>query len=141
MVSIEHLGIIVALIASCFSLLSFAYLAGSRLAKLEVKVDTMWQFQLRRATARLVTSGEGTLNSPIKLNVDVKQLLGSLATDIRNYYIGLGKQMSDLQLSLLIENKFGKRIVKEFCIPKNLDQGECLIYAVAAAKDTDTVDI
>jgi hypothetical protein len=42
--------------------------------------------------------------------------------------------VSDAQLSLEIERRFGEEIVKKVCIPHGVSQGASLIVALAVAK-------
>jgi hypothetical protein len=54
---------IVSLISSGISVLSVIYLGLIKFAQMDVKVDTLWQFQFRRGEVEAVLRGYATKNS------------------------------------------------------------------------------
>ena len=59
-----------ALIISIMTIATVLYNSATRMAKLEVKVDTMWAFQMRRGAAEAVTNSIATINSPLNFHAD-----------------------------------------------------------------------
>ena len=57
-----------------------------------------------------------------------------MAPEIRKFYAKLGRRLSENDLALEIERRWGDRIVKEICIPNNMSRGECLVLALHAAR-------
>lgn len=106
-----------------------------RFAKLELKVDTMWSFLVRRGQAEAVRTGIATLNSPIIVNEEAKEWMRHMGPELRAIRAGLVPDISDDKLAFVIEGKLGDRILKEVCIPKGLMLGACLQIAVAVAKE------
>jgi len=115
---------------------TLAWLANMhwRLAQIAVKVETMWQFQLRRGIAEAVHHGMATVNSPFVITEEAKSWLDDLAVPLRQLYQKLGRHVSDTDLLIEIELRFGDEIVKKVCIPHGVDQGVCLVIALAVAK-------
>ena len=143
---IEHIASLVTAIIA--SLVAGATAIGvwinlkEKLAKLEVKVDTMWDFQMRRAMAEAVTKGVATMNSP--LTIDEKTAmdwLGNLVLPLREFYGRFGKNLTDRDLMLAIERQFGNQIVRQVCVPHGLKDGSCLIIAAAVAKQDKVIEI
>ena len=83
------------------------------LSQLSRKVDTMWQFQLRRAGAEAVQRGMARMNSPVVVTEEAKGWLGDIAVPLRQLYAKVGRHVSDAELSLEIERRFGEEIVKK----------------------------
>jgi hypothetical protein len=122
-------------VSAILSVFSVIYLSGVKIAKIEVKVDTMWSFLMRRAIAEVVFKGLADMNSPIVIRKEAKALFRGLTEDLRSFYRGLGKELTDVDLIMLLEQQFGDRILKEVCIPNGLLMGACMIIALEIAKE------
>ena len=55
--------------------------------------------------------------------------MASLAGPLREFYLKMGRHLSERELYVEIERRFGDRIVKEVCIPLGIDRGACLLIA------------
>lgn len=108
---------------------------NARIDRLEDKVTTIWEFQMRRAATEAIQKGIGYMNSPLIIDQEAKAWFDELAEKLQAFYASLDKNISDTDLALEIEKKFGDDIVKVVCIPKGLYQGACLLIAAAVAKD------
>ncbi len=71
----------------------------------------------------------------ITIKDEVKEWYKEIANDLKVFYIRTGIRLTERELFIAIERRFGTRILKEICIPHNLNQGECLIIAMAVAKE------
>jgi len=131
---------VVSLIMACGSLLSVVYLAGVKITRLEVKVNTLWTFLMRRALLEGSNKGHLIWESPARVNLDPKIILyfGSMVDELRAFYktIRHGK-LSDLDLCMLIEQQWGARIIKKVCAPLGLQEGSCLLIALAVAREAE----
>jgi hypothetical protein len=110
---------------------------GTRFAKVELKIDTIWDFHMRRAQSEAVKLGIATMNSPVKVSDEAKEWMAPLIAPIREFYKGLGRRMTERDLYIEIERRFGEQILREVCIPHGLSQGACLLIAVQAVRDGD----
>jgi len=115
--------------------LGLVYRASAKFSAMSVKVDTMWDFIMRRAMSEAVNKGIATLNSPLVINSEAKALMAPLRARLQEFYLKEGQQMSDADMQLEIERRFGADIVREVCIPHNLHAGACLLIAVSVAKE------
>lgn len=131
----EQITAICALIASVLSFLGIVYLAGVKIARLELQVNTIWDFLMRRALGESVQKGLGTMNSPITFNEDAKKLFNSMSSDLKNFYKTLSKNLSHSELLQRLERNFGDKILREICIPNNLTHGSCLLIALSVASE------
>ena len=104
-----------------------------KVSRYAVTVDTMWDFQIRRSAAELVFRGVGTVNSPVTVSAEAKSWLKGLATELRTFYRRLGRTLTERDLLLEIERRYGARILREVCIPHGLFEGACLLIAAAVA--------
>jgi len=80
-VSFQDIGLLIGILSGLGSLLAVFYTRSrdraeavdrsernaERIARIEVKVDTLWDFQMRRAVAEAVSKGVATINSPLKV--------------------------------------------------------------------------
>lgn len=112
-----------------------------KIGELEIKVNTMWEFQLRRALSEVVEKRMGTINSPLKLEEDVTKSLAPLKPELEKFWKTEGQKLSDAEALLKIENKFGDQLLRLICIPQGLTHGACLIVALAVAKSTNVLDL
>ena len=107
------------------------------MATLTVKVDTMWQFTMRRGISEAVNNDLMRHNSPLEITAKGYSFIRPMAQELWEYYqkypATVGK-LSDSDLALAIERDFGERLLKEVCIPNNLLYGECIILAVEAVR-------
>lgn len=131
----DLVSIVTSIVSAILSVFSVIYLSGVKIAKIEVKVDTMWSFLMRRAIAEVVFKGLADMNSPIVIRKEAKALFRGLTEDLRSFYRGLGKELTDVDLIMLLEQQFGDRILKEVCIPNGLLMGACMIIALEIAKE------
>jgi hypothetical protein len=72
----------------------------ARVPAVEVKVDTLWLFQLRRGEAEIVARGLGTQHSPLLVGAEARRWLDPIAADLRAWYRAghQGLALSDLPL-------------------------------------------
>ena len=120
--------------------IGFLLKVSARLGALEVKVETMWQFQIRRAFAEAVSSGVATMNSPLTFDPKALSLLDPIRSNLMQLWESMGTDTSDAVAMLEIEKNFGERLVRDVCIPCKLTHGACLIMALAVAKGKTTME-
>ena len=111
-----------------------AYNNASRFAKLEVKVDTMWAFQMRRGAAEAITHGIGKMNSPLLFNPDVLAALDPMKERL-SVFAQENAGVAEVDFFMLLEHAFGDELVTRFCIPFGVSQGACLLAAMQVAID------
>lgn len=130
------IGTLVALLVAAGGLIAFIINFRERFARLELKVETLWSFQMRRAMIEGIDKNVASLNSP--LTIDEKRALEwfnpEMIKNLRDFYNKLPKPITDNQLALEIEKSFGKELVLQVSIPYKLEQGSCLLMAVAISK-------
>ena len=105
--------------------------------RLSLKVDTMWEFTLRRGKSEAVDKGFATMNSPFIVTEEAKRRMEPLMTDIRETYRKLGEYVSDVDLMVELEQHYGDRMLTEVCIPCGFYMGACLAIAVQLLRDGD----
>lgn len=136
----EHTISVVALVAALGSMALY-FTGGIRFGKLELKVDTMWAFQMRRALAESVNSGVATMNSPLKFTSEIRAYLDPIRLSLREFHQAVGFKMNDTEELLEIERRFGDNLARDVCIPCRISQGSCLLLALAVARDTEDLVI
>lgn len=130
-----YLAFGVAILSGLYQIILFS----TKFARLQLQVDTLWSFLVRRGQAEAVRTGIATLNSPIVMGEEAKGWMVHMAPELRELRIKLGTKINDEQLAFEIEKVFGERILKEVCIPHGLMLGACLQIAVAVAKEEPPV--
>jgi hypothetical protein len=112
----------------------FMWKFSSRLARIEFKTDTVWDFLMRRAMSEAVNKGLGTLNSPLIITEDTQKWYNDMLSELQLFYNNSGYKLNDRDLFIEVEHRFGERLLKEVCIPKELDVGACILGAIAVLK-------
>lgn len=129
------------LIVSLLSIASVIYLAGVKLARMEVKVDTMWAFQLRRSMSETVEKGFGTLNSPLIFKPEYFVHLDPIKEELQLNAKNEWAKLDDADTLLAIERSYGDRLLNLTCLPCGLSHGACLLLALCVARGCATLDI
>lgn len=139
--SIEQIGVLVAIATGLSSLFAIAYFTGGKLARLETKVETMWEFMVKRGKIELLQRGLGEMNSPIKITAEALSWFAPMQDDLKRFYAEHLVGVNENEARLQIERKFSDRLVKEICLPHNLQAAACLIIALVVAKGEDKVEM
>lgn len=137
--SLHELGTIISLITGVFSVIGVIWAFVGKLARLDLQVQTMWAFQLRRGFGEALDKGLMARNSPITITAEAKALFEPMREDLQKYYHDFCIKMSMGELALALERQFGRRMVNEICIPAKLTESACLLIAIAVAKKEDTI--
>lgn len=123
---------------------SYVYLAGVRLARIEVKVDTMWLFQLRRGMSEIHNRALGGFQSPLQLTPEAATFINPLAPELKVFYDNIhGEKLSLVELAIELEKEFGQRISQDVCIKAGIHDAACLIMALSVlrpVKPSDLID-
>jgi hypothetical protein len=123
-------------IAAVTSLLGLIWLSAVKITAMEVKINTVWGFLMKRALSEALVQGVATHNSPVQVTDEAKRWMRDLISPIRDFYATLGRRnITDAELALEIERRFGDRILNEVCIPHGLFMGACLLITVQAVKE------
>jgi hypothetical protein len=136
--------LIISVCSLAITIFGLVWFGGVKLGQIEVKVDTMWEFQMRRGESELVTRGFGRKKSPLVVSKEAMDLYNNgIAPELQKFYKELPhkNKITDNDLALKIENKFGERILTEVAIPNKLNLGGCLLIAVAVAKSKDVIEL
>jgi hypothetical protein len=131
----------VSIVALAVTMLGFVIRTSIRLGALELKVDTMWGFQMRRSMSEVITSGQGILNSPLVIKSDALEHLKPLKSDLQKLYQEQHSTIGDASMLLKIEEKFGDIILDLVCLPCGVSYGACLIIALAVAKGSNELNL
>lgn len=107
---------------------------AAKYAQLELKVNTLWDFLMRRSIASGVDNGVVTMNSPIKSTRSMDELLEPFAKDFAELYKNIGCHLNERDLFIEFEKSFGDRIMREICIPYKIHQGAAIFAAIDVAK-------
>lgn len=127
--------------ATLLALVGFLVKGSMRLGALEVKVETMWAFQMRRAVSETITSGLGAMNSPLHFTEEAMASLDPIRADLIHFWGGLPPGTSDAEALLAIEQRFGDELLKDVCSPCGLSHGACLLLALAIAKQSSELTL
>lgn len=104
------------------------------LAEIKIKVETMWNFLLKRGVAEGVNNGMLTMNSPVRLTPESARVMEHMAAELTAFRDEKFPAADEKLLALEIEKAFGDRLVKEVCVPNNISYGVCLLIATAVAR-------
>lgn len=108
--------------------------SAERFACVELKVDTMWDFQMRRGYAEGRMSDIITRNSPLRVRQDLWDALAPLHEALKAFYCDGGSHMNERDQFVELESRFGERLVDAVCIPLKISQGQCLLGAAIVGR-------
>jgi hypothetical protein len=115
---------------------------ATRVSLVEFKVQTMWNFQMRRGFSEVVATGVGTLESPLRFNDDIERALDPIRDRLLEYARGhFTEQTSDSEALLMLEDEFGDELLRFVCVPKGLSHGACLLLALTVARGRNEVHL
>jgi hypothetical protein len=114
---------------------------SSRFGALETKVNTMWEFQMRRAVSEAIANKVGTQNSPLTITTKAQAFLDPIKDELRTYWKFYGHKLTEFDAMLQLEQMFGDRLLNLICLPCGLSHGACLVVALSVAKGTQTLEL
>ena len=76
------------------------------------------------------------MSLPIKVSTEAISWLEELAPALRAFYRKLGRNISEKDLAIEIERRYGQEILEKVCIPHGLFQGACLLIAMEVARES-----
>ena len=115
--------------------------AATKFGAIETKVETMWTFQMRRAMSEVVSSGLGSLNSPLLFTDEALCLMNPLKAELEAWWAALPKATCDSDALLKLEAEFGDRLLPGVCVPAKISHAACLLLALAVAKNENTIEL
>ena len=101
------------------------------------KINTVVDMLIRNAKTESVLKGLATINSPLVASDDARQYFASMKDELRSYYLTIGIHLSENDLFLDVQNRFGDRIFKEICLPLKIMNNACITLAIAIAREQD----
>lgn len=122
-------------IVGVVGLAMIVFRSGYKIAQIELKTNTIWDFLMRRSISEAVSQGIAKMNSPLIISEEAKSWMHGLANDLRSFYARQGRHLTDKELALEIERRFGQEILERVCIPHGLFAGACLLIAMEIAKE------
>lgn len=113
---------------------------GLELADVKVKAETVWDVFVKQAVNGIVSTGLGTMNSPLYINQEARGWLKPMESELRDWY-SKNKELGERDQIVGLELNFGRRLLEEVCIPNKQIYGVCLLIAFAVASDRSTLDL
>ena len=101
----------------------------------------MWGFQMRRGFSEVVTSGIGSLNSPLHFNPEVERALDPIRDELTAFGRQMSPALSDGDGLLLIEAEFGERLLNVVCVPFQLSHAASLLLAFTVATGRNEIHV
>jgi hypothetical protein len=124
-------------LTSGLTVLAFQWRFATRLARMELKVDTVWDFLIKRARVEVVNVGWGQMQSPLVLNSATLTAIMPFVLEVVAFYGEVLRRepaIREADLFIAIERQFGDRIVEQVCIPHGVNLGACLIAVIEACR-------
>ena len=124
----------VSLASSILAFVSVFYLSVTKIAKIEVKVDTMWDFMMRGDKVLTVRAGLGEVNSPLVFNQKALDYMNPLATELKAFYSSKGYKLNEKDLTLEVGRLFSDTLFHKVCLPNDIALGVAILIAAEVAK-------
>jgi hypothetical protein len=106
-------------------------------ARISLMVETMWAFMMRRGLQAGLAGNDPSLkrNSPIQSTGKLDPYFALLTGELQKLYHEQSlDKLTDEAAMMMIESRFGKRIMDEVCNPSGTASGECLWVALSLAR-------
>ena len=132
-------AVIAGIVSALFYLLAAVVKIAIRYGSLSMQVQTMWEFQMRRAMTEAVYTGIGQINSPLQFTPEAIAALEPIKDRLTAFWKTLPRGASDAEALLLIENQFGAELLTYLCLPNKLSHGACLLLALTIAKGHNAI--
>lgn len=112
------------------------------LEQIKERVDTMWVFQMRRGLSELEKKELGYVSSPIKLTDKANEAIAPLVPKLKEFYQAIGgPKMGVIELAVKIEQQFGELLSQTVCKHIGVNDGACLVLAIAQLRPIGPEDI
>jgi hypothetical protein len=111
---------------------------STRLARIELKANTAWEFLVRRAFGEAVNDEIVKTKSEFHLADDARGLYGPIALDLEKFWKDEGHGLAPVPLFIAVEQRWGEWLLHNICIPRKLSQGACVIGAIEFMKEATT---
>jgi hypothetical protein len=106
-----------------------------KIATTDTKVNTLWDYHIRRAVVAGLNNDTLLVNSPIRPTPKGEEWFKDISKDLHAWYVsGNYSKVDDRSLFVAIEKDFGRRITHEVAVPHNLHPGEAVAIAVALCR-------
>lgn len=110
--------------------------------QIKERVDTMWIFQMRRGLTELQVRELGYVKSPIRLTDKANDAIKVLVPRLKKFYKTIGgEKMGIIELAVKIEQEFGVEMSKTVCKHIGINDGACLVLAIAQLRPIGPEDI
>lgn len=124
---------------SCLvGILGLMYKISSRVAKTELKVDTMWDLHIRQQMVSGVKNDTLKFNSPIRATTKGYEWFTPYMDKLKEWYLsGDIRNLSDRELYIALDRKFGAEFSVDLALTKDTHLGELIAVALAICRDFD----
>lgn len=130
------------LIGSMYAAIRTPYLWGERIGKIELKVDTMWEWTLKANVVDAHRHGILIERSAVQLDTRLAAQFEQtgLGPEIRRYYDNNGlASLKESELTFMIARVFGEDLLTKICLPLqqvlHVTLGDALIAAVYLCRE------
>lgn len=121
--------VVLSMLASAIAVLAV------RILRLEVKVDTLWDYALRRAISEAMQPHVVDHIQRMSIERSARSWIEPLRADLQDFYRTKGYKLGERELAMQVERLFGARLLDEIGIPHGLSVGACLRLALDVAKE------
>src|SRR5688572_14821797 len=124
------------IVALVVAWLSMARGATARFARIDLKVETMWDILVRDALSDAQKQGLIRRKSPMTLSSEIARNFRSLAPRLRDFYLkNRLEKISENELILLIARNFAADLLEQVCAPANVNLRMALLAAIHLIKE------
>jgi hypothetical protein len=109
-----------------------------RMAIMHMRVTLIWDFLMRRALAETLGKGLAVENSPLRVvDQNVREAYAELIGPLRLFNQKIGHRLSERELFMEIERRFGEEMSRTVCPALGLSAGGCITIAVALMNEKE----
>lgn len=109
-------------------------------AKMQTTLKIMFACLVKGGASDILIAGLGTSNSPLKIRPSALILFDSFKDELQAWYKNQ-TVTNERDLFILLESRFGQRILDGVSTPNKIQYSACLLIAWAVARDTHSIDL
>lgn len=111
-------------------------------AKMQTTLKIMFACLVKGGASDILIAGLGTSNSPLKIRHSAIELFNPFKDELQIWYKNVSQTVTnERDLLILLESRFGQRILDKVSSPNKLQYSACLLIAWAVARDTHSIDL
>ena len=107
---------------------------------MSVKLDTLWDKDMRRDKGDGVDKGYARWNSPYIVDEKVRPWFADpLVVDLKEFYASKGSGLGQRDLEVQVSRVFGERLLRDIGLPRQVTEGFAVQAAIQIMREDEPI--